>query len=159
MKKYILFFIFYQAFVIDTNAQQAYDSISISRFTAEEHNIHYANWKDSLKTGTYQQYLAEEKTIWKQASQASKTLPDILLLTKQIKTNGTEDVSKCFIPRHAVNYYKGGKLVRFLLVCFECDGVRFSDDPATSFIKNINTRDKQMAYLKKIFSNYFTVVR
>ncbi|MBL7739862.1 MAG: hypothetical protein JNK14_11615 [Chitinophagaceae bacterium] len=77
----------------------------------------------------------------------------MISLVSRIKSNGTEDVAKCFIPRHSINFYKGGKIVRYLLVCFECDGVRFSDEPSKTFIKSVNARDRQMTELKKLFKD------
>jgi hypothetical protein len=139
---------------IPGKAQSAYDSITISRFLINE-SLYSAKWADTLKAGRFANYLAGEKAIWKkqvkQPERAMGVMAPILSLTERIKTNGTEDVSKCFIPRHSVNYYKGGKIVRYLLVCFECDGLRFSDDPAKKFISNVSVREAQMAELKKIF--------
>jgi hypothetical protein len=80
-------------------------------------------------------------------------LPPVISLSNRIKSNGTEDISKCFIPRHSINFYNDGKVIRCLLVCFECDGVHFSDDPAKKIIKSIAAGDKQMAELKKLFND------
>jgi hypothetical protein len=131
-------------------AQSPFDSITISRFLIQEH-MYGARWADTLKAGRYPVYLSEERTIWVKPPKTFKVLPQVIALADRVKTNGTADVSKCFIPRHSINYYKAGKITRYLLVCFECDGVRFSDDPLNSFVKNVGTREKQMAELKILF--------
>ncbi|MBC7875508.1 MAG: hypothetical protein H7Y01_16015 [Ferruginibacter sp.] len=134
----------------NVQAQVAFDSITISRFLIGE-NMYGARWADTLKAGRYPVYLSGERTIWVKPAKTSKILPQVISLANRVKTNGTEDVSKCFIPRHSINYYKEGKITRYLLVCFECDGVRFSDDPLNSFVKSVGTREKQMAELKILF--------
>jgi hypothetical protein len=137
-------------FIITNNsqAQESYDSITISRCSIEN-EWHGKSWNDTLKAGRFSAYLSKEKTIWRKPAHHPNTLPPSL--TYRIKTNGTEDISKCFIPRHSINYYKGGKIVRYLLVCFECDGFHFSDDPGKTFIKSIKTREKQLAEVKILF--------
>lgn len=136
--------------IIYSAAQPVYDSITISRSTIEN-NWYGANWKDSLKAGRIERYITQERIAWVKPGKVEKKSPPIVSLTNQIKSNGTGDVSKCFIPRHSINFYKGGKIVRYVMVCFECDGVRFSDEPARTFIKSVETRDKQMTELKTIF--------
>jgi hypothetical protein len=137
---------------INSQAQAGYDSITISRCTIEN-DWHGAKWADSLKGGRFKNYLKQEKTVWVKPAKTSNVLPAVISLSNRIRSNGTEDVSKCFIPRHSINFYKNGRIGRYLLVCFECDGVRFSDEPAKSFIKKIDTRDKQMVELKKLFKD------
>ena len=138
--------------LIDVRAQADSDSITISRCTIEN-DWYGANWTDSLKQGKFKKYLKNEKTVWVKPVKVSKVLSPVISLSNNIKSNGTEDVSKCFIPRHSINFYKAGKISRYLLVCFECDGVHFSDDPAKTFVKNVDTREKQMAELKKLFKD------
>lgn len=150
MKKFIFLFVITGASVI-LQAQVSYDSISISRFLIQE-KMYGARWADTLKTGRYPIYLSGERTIWVKPMKPAKVLPAVISLSNRIKANGTEDVTKCFIPRHSINYYKAGKIARYLLVCFECDGVRFSDDPKNSFIRSVGTREKQMAELKILFN-------
>ena len=128
-------------------AQDRYDSVTISR-SLIEHNWFRGKWKDTLEAGKYKEYISQELTIWQKPAKISKVLPHVFALTNSIRMNGTDDVAKCFFPRHSINYYRGGKIARFLLICFECDGVRFSDDPPELFIKNIKTREKQMEDLK-----------
>jgi hypothetical protein len=135
---------------MNSYGQVAFDSITISRSTIEN-AWHGANWPDSLKAGKFGHYIREEKTVWKKPGKASKTLPPVISLVNRIGRNGTEDIAKCFIPRHSINFYKNGKIGQYLLVCFECDGVRFSNEPAKPFLKSIDIRDKQMNELKKLF--------
>jgi len=151
MKKILLVIIL---FIIANNAQAQtdYDSITISRCTIEQ-NWYGANWTDSLKAGKFKNYLKQEKIIWVKPAKASKVLPAVISLSNRIRSNGTEDVAKCFIPRHSINFYKNGKISRYLLVCFECDGVHFSDDPANSFVKSVDAREKQMMELKELFKD------
>lgn len=148
--KQILFCIVLLAVTLHSRAQSVYDSVTISRCIIEN-DWYGKNWPDTLKAGEFRKYIKTEKTVWVRPASANKVLPAIISLSNRIKSNGTEDVSKCFIPRHSINFYRKGQITRYLLVCFECDGVRFSDEPARSFIKNVSTRDKQMAELKKLF--------
>jgi hypothetical protein len=131
-------------------SQSNYDSITISRFLIQE-EMYGAQWADTLKAGRYPTYLSGERTIWVKPMKPAKLFPVVISLSNRVKTNGTADVAKCFIPRHSINYYKAGKIARYLLICFECDGVRFSDDPKNSFVRSVGTREKQMAELKILF--------
>src|SRR5688572_1002530 len=151
MKKIIILFVFLVSSFLSA-AQIAYDSLTISRFLITDETLG-ANWRDTLKAGHYPDYLSEERTVWVKPVKVYKVLPVIISIVDRIKANGTADVAKCFIPRHSINYYKGGKIVKYLLVCFECDGVRFSDDPPGSFVKSADTREKQMQELKEIFKD------
>jgi hypothetical protein len=128
----------------------AYDSITISRFLIRN-DLYQARWNDSLKAGSFQHYLSNEKSIWIKPAKPEKLVPKLFSLFNRIKANGTADIAMCFIPRHSINFYKAGKIERYLLVCFECDGVHFSDDPVKPFIKSVAARDKQLAELKVIF--------
>lgn len=144
----ILFMIYYSSSFAQNGV---YDSITLSYFKTNDVSNYGASWKDSLRLNTYKKYIAVEKMIWKNGLKKDKSSALIYSLSQAIKQNGTEDVAKCFIPRHAVNYYKKGKIIRYLLICFECDGVRFSDDPKIPFIKQVNKRTAQMLSLKKLF--------
>lgn len=150
MKKIFPLLFFLLSWYTQSAGQAGYDSITISRFLIGE-SLYTANWKDSLKAGSFINHLSVQKTVWIKPAKPQKMLPHFFLLFNRIKTNGTEDISACFIPRHSINFYKAGKIVRFLLVCFECEGVQFSDEPVKRFVKSIATREKQMAELKKIF--------
>ena len=151
--KWLLILLTIQLSAFSAKTQIAYDSITISKFAIVEES-YGANWRDTLKSGHFPNWISDEKTVWVKPRVVYKVLPLIISLAGRIKTNGTADVSKCFIPRHSVNYYKGGKITKYLLVCFECDGVRFSDDPKTTFVKSVGAREKQMAELKIIFKDH-----
>ena len=99
---------------------------------------------DTLTVAHLSSYIKDERKI---------SVDSSMLLTKlveQIKANGTQHITKCFIPRHSINFYKDDKLVKFILVCFECDGVRFSDGTDTP-VKKANKRELQMKKLQKYF--------
>ncbi len=130
-------------------AQVQYDSITISRSRIEQRWFS-GKWIDTLKADRYSAYIFHERTIWKKEIDSRKT-PAIMGTVNRIKKNGEGDITKCFIPRHSVNFYKQGKIVRFLLVCFECSGLRLSDGPFDDSVKNVGTREKQMKELKTYF--------
>jgi hypothetical protein len=76
---------------------------------------------------------------------ATKTQKLYKIIQAIIK-NGTEDISKCFIPRDAILIYTNGKLTTTALICFECDGVRIKG-LETTIIKSVSKREKQMKEL------------
>ncbi len=139
-------------------AQITYDSITISRFLIR-YDLYMARWKDTLKAGTYSNYLGVQKKIWTRPRKASKVVPPILSLTTSVKANGTEDLAECFIPRHSINYYRAGKIVRYLLVCFECEGLHFSNDPVKQFVKKIGVRKKQMEEIRDLFAGMIDPIK
>jgi hypothetical protein len=129
-------------------AQAVYDSISISRCTIG------IELTDKLKPGEFRKYINHERTIWVRPTDSNEqVMPAVLSLTDEIRNNGTQDVARCFIPRHSINFYEKGIITRFLLICFQCDGVHFNDDPKVMFVKSLDTRDEQMLKLKKLFKD------
>lgn len=111
-------------------------------------------WKDTLIAG-YPAFITSERTAWAGSSRTmADTTAAIISLTGRIEANGTGWISRCFIPRHSINYYKEGKIVRYLLVCFECSGVEFSDDKKKTFVKDVQTRLDQMNELRSLFSDF-----
>lgn len=126
-------------------AQNSYDSISISRFVER----FAPNWP--VTQADYSKYIREEKTIWIKPGIADTVLPPILQLTKEIQSNGQGAVKRCFIPRHSVNYYNEGRIVLYLLVCFQCDALIFTDAEKRNFLVSREARLKQMDELKEIF--------
>lgn len=155
MLKYCIIIINFLLLSIKTNAMTiSYDSITISKFTANENTSYMGKWEDTLRLGKFNKYLKNEITVWRNTKQSVKSTPKIILLSNQIKANGTEDISKCFIPRHVVNYYKNGKIILFMLVCFECEGIRFSDMTTNNNVKDVKKRMQQIQSLKKIFDMY-----
>ncbi|MDZ4794115.1 MAG: hypothetical protein SGI83_07540 [Bacteroidota bacterium] len=135
---------------IKATAQPKFDSVTISRFLIND-NLLGVNWKDTLKAGYYPNYLGPQTTIEVRAVKPTRGYTPLVSLIRSIESNGTGDVSKCFIPRHSMNFYLDGKINRYLLVCFECDGLRFSDDPAKPFIRHVKHRETQITELKKFF--------
>ncbi len=137
-------------FVSKTNGQATYDSITISKSGIAE-KWPDGKWADTLKTGRYKDYIFEESTAWKKKTNADTAY--LFKLLREIKLNGTEDVSKCFIPRHSMNFYKGGKIVRYMLICFECDGIRFSEESSGSPVKKAAKREAQMKELRLLYTD------
>jgi len=133
------------SFSIFCKAQDDYDSITISRFV----DRFVPNWP--VDNADYREYIRQEKTIWIKPVHPKKVLPDILRLTNEIRSNGSEAINRCFVPRHSVNYYKDGRIVLYLLVCFQCDGLLFTDTAKRNYLVSRDVRLKQMAELKTIF--------
>lgn len=79
----------------------------------------------------------------------------ILKILDSLESNGTEDIAKCFIPRHAALVYKGERLDYKALICLECDGIRFysqghpASDPLTP-VRSAQKRKSLMKQLQKI---------
>ncbi len=87
-------------------------------------------------------------------SENPKTAAALLTLIKKLKANGTDDINKCFIPRHCITLLNGEKVVYRVLVCFECNGIRFSNEKETTGIKSVEKRDKLMMELNKQFTSF-----
>lgn len=154
MKKLFFLFLVTRASMI-SQAQVPFDSITISRCSLTNEYFELAEkWPDKIRTGEFKNFISEEKTVWTKPSEHKEQIrPTILLLVDDISVNGTQDVSRCFIPRHSINFYSGGKITRCLLVCFQCDGLHFNDDPQQLFIKSAETRGKEMLKLKELFKD------
>jgi hypothetical protein len=114
--------------------------VTLSSFTASEDY----QLIDTLKAPMLSSYLTQERRI------SVDSLEPLEILLSAIKSNGTEDVTKCFIPRHSINYYENDTLKKFVLICFECDGIRFSDYGSTA-VKSDEKRGEQMQKLKTYF--------
>jgi hypothetical protein len=114
--------------------------VTLSSFTASEDY----RLIDTLQPSLLPAYLERERRMMPDSLDALETL------LSDIKSNGTEDVTKCFIPRHSINYYENDTLKKFVLICFECDGIRFSDY-GSSAVKSEERRAEQMQKLKKYF--------
>lgn len=84
-------------------------------------------------------------------SENPATKAQIIKLINNLRNNGTEDINKCFIPRHAITVYSNDVVLYRVLVCFECDGIRFSSQAKTTKIKSVTKREKWMKELKSIF--------
>ena len=128
-----------------SRAQIGYDSITISRFV----DRFVPNWP--VTRANYTAHIRQEKTIWVKPGTADTILPRILQLTNEIQTNGSGALNRCFTPRHSVNYYKDGQILLYLLVCFQCDGLLFTDKERRNFLVSRVVRLKQIEELKSIF--------
>jgi hypothetical protein len=134
MMKKALLLLFLCGMAATSQAQTIYDSITISKIVR----------RDSL---------VSEKKIWDRTGEMPANDQQILSLTDSIQLNGTGPIGRCFFPRHRVNFYKAGKISRYLLVCFECNELQFSDDIFPEvFVKDVSTRITQMEWLRKIFA-------
>jgi hypothetical protein len=152
VKKIIFLLIFLVASLFLRAQFFSHDSITISRFIIKDESFG-PKWKDTLIAG-YPASISGERTAWvSPPGMITDTIPAIISLTERIETNGTGWISRCFIPRHSINYYKDGKIVRYLLVCFECSGVEFSDDKKKVFVKDVQTRLDQMSELRSLFKD------
>lgn len=103
-----------------------------------------------VRSGRYSGALVDSRHV----SENPKTKAKLLALIKKLKANGSEDINKCFIPRHCVTLYNGDAVVYRMLVCFECDGIRFSNENKTTKIKSVEYREKAMAELKALFTQF-----
>lgn len=121
-------------------ASVGYTKVTVSSFTASEDY----RLIDTLKPSLLPAYLERERRLMPDSLEALETL------LSDIKSNGTEDVTKCFIPRHSINYYENDTLKKFVLICFECDGIKFSDY-GSSAVKSEERRAEQMQKLKNYF--------
>lgn len=116
--------------------------ITLSSFTrSEDYRL-----VDTVDAAELPAYLSKERTL------PADSVGLIQTLLAGIRKNGTDDVAKCFIPRHSINFYKGDQLEKFVLVCFECEGVRFSEHGGLTPVKNAEKRIEQMNELKKYFA-------
>jgi hypothetical protein len=101
---------------------------------------------DTLDAAELPACLSDERTL------SADSVTQLQNLLAGIQKNGTDDVAKCFIPRHSINFYKGEQLEKFVLVCFECEGIRFSEKSGLTPVKNAEKRIGQMNQLKKYFA-------
>lgn len=87
-------------------------------------------------------------------SENPATRAAIIRLLQQLRANGTQDINKCFFPRHLVTVYSNEQVLYRVLLCFECDGIRFGNQQATTPIKSVRKRENAMAGLRSIFRQY-----
>jgi len=84
------------------------------------------------------------------------SIPYIFSLVTRTRENGTKTIARCFIPRHSINFYRSGKIALYVLVCFECNGMEFSDTPRENngLLVNKDVRMGQIEELKILFKDY-----
>ena len=152
MKKILLSF-FTLLCSLCLNAQLDYDSVTISRFI--ERKPSYGPGWDRITHAGYPADLVSEHTVWVNPGKAD-SLPYIFSLANRIRENGTKSVARCFIPRHSINFYRSGKIALYLLVCFECNGMEFSDMPRENngLLVSKDVRMGQIEELRILFKNY-----
>ena len=135
------------------HAQLDYDSVTISRFV--ERKPSYGPGWDKITHAGYPADLVNEHTIWVNPGKAGSP-PYIFSLAARIRENGTTSLARCFIPRHSINFYRSGKIALYLLVCFECNGMEFSDTPRENngLLVSKDVRMQQIEELKALFKDY-----
>lgn len=109
-----------------------------------------ANTASTIQVGHYRGNLLSTDYV----SENPSTKAQIIQLLNNLKANGTEDINKCFIPRHAITVYSNAAVLYRVLVCFECDGVRFSNQSKTTRIKSVAKREKWMQELQAFFGKF-----
>lgn len=87
-------------------------------------------------------------------SENPATAKQIITLIGQLKANGTDDINKCFIPRHYIALKHNDSTVTEILICFECDGIRFGNQKSATPVKSAEKREKLMLRLKALFRQF-----
>jgi len=144
MKKAIVAVLVLLLSVSGVTAQKITD-IQFSYFVAVQESD--SNPRNTIQVDGYKGWLFDKKWV----SENPATKAQLIKLLNNLKANGTEDINKCFIPRHVVTAYSNDKILYHVLVCFECDGIRFSNQLGTSNIKSVTKREKWMKELKTLF--------
>jgi hypothetical protein len=146
MKKSFLLCLFLVA-IAGFSKAQSFDEGYFSYFTKTKPG----DIDTTTKVGDYEGYLQARTIVTDDPDFAKK----LYRIAKELKSNGSGDINKCFIPRHAVQLYNKGRLVYTMLICFECDGVRFSDEGSeTKAVKKVAKRENLMKELKELFLQY-----
>jgi hypothetical protein len=132
-------------------AQNGADRITFSRFDKPKDFALLDTVKSLVALGKYQQCISEEKEVYNKADK-NNSFSAVKKLLNKLSRNGTEDISQCFYPRHSINFYNNGKLVKYVLICFECNGIRFSDERWMTNVKDEQKRIKLMDELRSQFA-------
>jgi hypothetical protein len=141
----LLFFISIASF-----AQGDAERITFSRFDKPKDLALLDTVKQMLFWGNYGKFISNEREVFVKGSK-TKDFSAIKKLLNKLSSNGSDDISECFYPRHSINFYKGGKIVDYVLICFECEGIRFSDE---RWITNVKSDEKRIALMKQL-KEYF----
>ncbi|HEV7782770.1 MAG TPA: hypothetical protein VGO58_15955 [Chitinophagaceae bacterium] len=130
-----------------------YDSVTISRFV-ERNASHGDGWTRITHAG-YAADLVNERTIWVKRGKTD-SLPYVFSLANRIWENGSKSIGRCFVPRHSINFYRSGMISRYLLVCFQCNGMEFSDLPKENagLLVSTDVRMRQIDELKVLFKDH-----
>lgn len=153
MKTILLFFFtLFCSYSLHAQLNHDYDSVTISRFV-ERRPADAEKWNKATPPG-YMAWLVNERTVWVNHGKTD-SLASVFSLADRIWENGTKSIGRCFVPRHSINFYRSGQVSRYLLVCFECNGMEFSDLPKENagILVNMDTRLKQTEELKALFKD------
>ena len=131
---------------------QSFDRITFSKFDKPKDFALLDTVKSLLLTGNYSKFISGEKEVYP-AKGGNNHFAAVNKLLNKLSRNGSDDISQCFYPRHSINFYKGGKLVKYVLICFECYGLRFSDE---RWITRVRDEKKRMALMDELKA-YFTL--
>ena len=131
-------------------AQGGADRITFAYFNNPKDLALLDTVKSLVSTGKYGQFISGEVEVYNRQSD-NKNFSAIKKTLNKLSANGTDDISQCFYPRHSINFYKNGKIVKYVLICFECYGLRFSDERWLTKVKDEDKRIKLMDELKAHF--------
>ena len=147
--RYLFILLFF--FVSSGSFAQSYDRITLSKFDKPNDLALLDTVKQLLKTGGYGKFISSEQEVYNKSAKTND-FNSVKSLLKKLSSNGTDDISKCFYPRHSVNFYQGNAIVKYVLICFECEGLRFSDERWITNEKDENKQIKVMNELKEEFT-------
>jgi hypothetical protein len=147
--RYVLMAFFISVFFV-ASAQDGADRITFSRFNKPKDLALLDTVKSLLALGKYNAFISEEKEVYNKTSNTNK-FSDVKKLLTKISNNGSDDISQCFYPLHSINFYKNGRIVKYVLICFDCYGLRFSDERWITKVGNEKKRMDLMEQLKKYF--------
>ena len=131
-------------------AQDGADRITFSKFDKPRDLALLDSVKSTLVPGNYGSFISEEKEVYNKTSKATK-FSDVKRILNKLSNNGSDDISQCFYPQHSINFYKGGKLIKYVLICFDCYGLRFSDERWVTKVGSEKKRIDLMGELKAHF--------
>lgn len=131
-------------------AQDGADRITFSKFDKPRDLALLDSVKSTLVPGNYSAFISGEKEVYKSGAKTSKFF-DVKKIISRLSNNGSDDISQCFYPQHSINFYKSGKIIKYVLICFDCYGLRFSDERWTTKVRNEKKRIDLMSELKAHF--------
>lgn len=132
-------------------AQKGYDRITISNFKQGFDRILVDSVQGAIRAGLFVDYISAEQVVYDAEKDINRYRKAKKILA-QLSFNGTEHISTCFIPGHSINYYKDGKLVECILICFKCGGVKFSNE---IWVTPVRSERKRLDLLTELESELF----
>ena len=133
-------------------SQDGADRITFSKFDKPKDLALIDTVKGLLLAGSYGSFISEEKEVYNKAS-ATRNFSAVKNILQNLSNNGSDDISECFYPQHSINFYKGDKIVKYVLICFDCYGVRFSDERWITKVRNEKKRIDLMQELRTHFQS------